>query len=387
MRPTYSAQPIGSIESLALALGLSPSALLTLANSASNRYSTFQIPKKEQGRVRQVCEPMQDLKIAQKRINRAIFDNVAYPSYLYGGIPERDYVRNARAHANAKSLIALDVQDFYDNIPVGDVFKIFKFFCNFSDPVARVLTQLATKDGRVPQGACTSSHIANLVFFDTEHRIVRELEQQGLRYSRLLDDITISAEKSLTPERTSKIVHKVKLLLANKHLKLKKKKTRVSSSSNPETLMEVTGLWLNRGAPRVFRSERHEIRAQLFRLERMHELSNSHPAYHEEHNRVSGRISKITYVGHFEAEKYRARLQRILPTYDGKEVVRTMRLVKLVCVTPAHLRDSFSYLDKYHQALYRLAIVARTNRSLATKYRALLQKCAPRVSKEELLYG
>ncbi|WBY01524.1 reverse transcriptase family protein [Ramlibacter tataouinensis] len=330
---------------------------------------------------------MQDLKIVQKRINRAIFEKVTYPSYLYGGIAERDYVRNARVHANAKSLIALDVQDFYDSIPADEVFSIFKFFCRFPDPVARALTDLTTRHGRVPQGACTSSHIANLVFFDTEHRIVRELQQQGLRYSRLLDDITISAEKPLTRERTSKVVHKIKLLLANKHLKLKGNKTRVCSNSNPEVPMEVTGLWLNRGAPRVFRSERHDIRAEVFRLERMYELSSSAPDYHEEHNRVSGRISKIAYVGHFEAERYRAKIRSILPIYDGKEVVRTMRLARVVCATPIHLRGSLSYLEKWHQVNYRLGLLARTNKGLAAKYRALLQKCLPPVSKEELLYG
>ena len=386
MRPSYRAQPIGSLKTLALTLGMSESALIALAGSASRRYTTFEIPKKD-GRSRQVCEPTHELKVAQKRINREIFGHVEYPAYLFGGLPERDYVRNARMHASAASLIALDVKDFYNNIRADQVQKIFKIFCRFPEPVARILTQLTTKDSSVPQGACTSSHLANLVFFDTEHRLVREFHQHGLRYSRLLDDITVSSARELSPERTSKLVHKVKILLADKHLKLKAKKTRVSSRANPETLMEVTGLWLNRGAPRVFRDERHEIRAQLCSLERRYQLSSSSLEYHEEHNRISGRISKITYVGHFEANAYRARLQRILPTYDGTEVVRTLRLAKLLCATPPTQRDSLAYVDKYHQVLYRLGILARTNRSLATKQRALVIKCAPPRSKEELLYG
>lgn len=387
MRPAYRAQPIGSLGSLALALGMSESALKALATSASNCYTTFEIPRKD-GRVRQVSDPSHELKVAQKRINRQIFSHVEYPPYLFGGLPERDYVRNAKTHAAAASLIALDVEDFYDSIRADHVLKIFKIFCRFPEPVARVLTQLTTKDGAVAQGACTSSHLANLVFFDTEHRIVREFHQQGLRYSRLLDDITISsAHRELTPGRTSKIIHKITILLADKHLKLKVKKTRVTTRSNPEALMEVTGLWLNRGQPRVFRNERHEIRAQLHALERRYQLSNSSSDYHTEHNQLSGRISKISYVGHFESGSYRARLQKILPTYDGTEVVRTLRLVKLLCATPVAQRDTVAYVDKYHQVLYRLGIVARTNRTLATKQRALVLKCAPAQTKEELLYG
>ena len=387
MRPTYNAQPIGSIDSLALSLGISPSSLVALASSASDRYSTFSIPKKEAGQFREVCGPDHELKRAQKRINRTIFEKVSYPNYLYGGIAERDYLKNACAHANARSLIALDVRNFYSNITATEVHKIFKYFCHFPEDVARTLTQLTTKDGRVPQGACTSSHIANLVFFDTEHMVVRELQQRGLRYSRLLDDITISAEKLITQEHTTKIIDKVKILLADKHLKLKVKKTRVSSSSNPETLMEVTGLWLNRGSPRVFRSERHDIRAQLFRLERLRKISGTDPAYHEEHNRVSGRVSKVAYVGHFEAEEFRRRLRMILPRYDAREVARTLRLVELVCAAPPHQRNNLSYIDKYHNVIYRLGVLSRTNRELSFKQRARVLKCAPSVGKEDLLYG
>ncbi|WP_167772951.1 reverse transcriptase family protein [Ramlibacter humi] len=366
---------------------MSESALLALAASASIRYSAFEIPKKNSDKVRTVCEPHHELKVAQKRINRAVFEHVVYPEYLQGGIADRDYVRNARIHAHSKSLIALDVQNFYDNIQAPDVLKIFKFFCKFPEDVARVLTQLTTRGGRVPQGACTSSHIANLVFFATEHRVVREFFQQGLRYSRLLDDITVSSAKQLSQERTSKIIHKVKLLLAEKHLRLKTSKTRVSSNSNPEVLMEVTGLWLNRGAPRAFRAERHDIRARMFKLERMHELSSHDLDYHAEHNRISGRVAKITYLGHFEAENYRSRLQKILPTYDGTEVARTLKLVRLLCATPAHQRDNLAYIDKYHHVLYRLGILSRTHRRLASKQRALVMKCAPSTSREELLYG
>ncbi|WP_395687208.1 reverse transcriptase family protein [Caenimonas koreensis] len=388
MRPIYNAQPIGSIDSLALALGVSRSALTALATAASSHYSTFTIPKKKElGQVREVCGPSHELKVVQKRINRMIFEKVTYPAYLFGGVPDTDYFKNAAAHSNARSLIALDVRNFYGNISTKEVLKIFKFFCKFPTDVAQILAQLTTKDGWVPQGACTSSHLANLVFFDTEHRVIREMQQQGLRYSRLLDDITISSKNSISPNLTGKIVEKIKVMLADKGMKLKTKKTRISSSSNPETLMEVTGLWLNRGIPKVFRSERHEIRAQLFRLEQLHKVSCTDPSFHDEHNRLSGRVSKVAYVGHFEAEDFRRRLHKILPKYDAIEVARTVRLVKTICVTPPHLRNSLSYIDKYHKVLYRLGIVGRTNKALSTSQRALVLKCAPSMSKEDVLYG
>ena len=103
MRPVYTTKPIGDVQSLAAALGMSKSTLLDLANIAETQYTHFTIPKAS-GKPRYVSSPHHDLKIVQKRINRSVFGNVNYPDYLYGGIEDRDYVRNARAHAGSGAL-------------------------------------------------------------------------------------------------------------------------------------------------------------------------------------------------------------------------------------------------------------------------------------------
>lgn len=49
----------------------------------------------------------------------------------------------------------------------------------FSDDVAEILTMLTTKDGGLPQGAVTSSFLANLVFWDYEPSLVEKLAFAG----------------------------------------------------------------------------------------------------------------------------------------------------------------------------------------------------------------
>ncbi|ABM36663.1 reverse transcriptase family protein [Polaromonas naphthalenivorans] len=164
MQPNYSANPIGSPSALAATLGVSVAVLNDFASTSASKYSKFELAKAD-GKPRFISSPNHDLKIIQKRINRFVFGNVIYPDYLFGGIEGRDYVKNARVHANAKSLITLDIKNFYPSIREEYVFKIFKHFCKFPDSVANLLTKLTTLDNCVPQGACTSSHLANLVFF------------------------------------------------------------------------------------------------------------------------------------------------------------------------------------------------------------------------------
>ena len=70
-----------------------------------------------------------------------------------------------------KTIISLDIENFYPNIGKRDVLNIFKNMMRFSPEVSNILTELVTLDGKTPQGACCSSYIANLIFFNDEHNI------------------------------------------------------------------------------------------------------------------------------------------------------------------------------------------------------------------------
>ena len=386
MRPIYHGRPIGSAAALAAALSIDVGVLRDFASTASGRYSRFAIAKRNGGE-RSICSPSHDLKIIQKRINRAIFGNVEYPNYLFGGIENRDYVKNAQQHAEAKALIALDISNFYPSITTKHVTEIFKHFCKFPPEIATILTELTTLDGSVPQGACTSSHIANLVFYDVEHRVVKEFRDRRLIYSRLLDDICISSSRALQPREVAQAISKIASLLKSKNFKLQDSKTRALSASNPETLMEVTGLWLNRGHPRAKRNDRIDIRTEVRRCESRFLISRTAPDYHKERERVSGRVAKLSYLNHFEAKRYRQRLSNILPHYDITETIKTRRLVETLARTTPGDRNTFSFVDRYHKAIHRVGILARSNHSLARELRNRLSACAPTKTKEDLIYG
>ena len=386
MRPIFDSRPIGCVDSLAAALGMSAVVLKGFAHSVPAHYTHFTI-QKANGNDRHLVAPDHALKLIQKRINRAIFDRVKYPPYLFGGVRGRDYVMNAQAHSHAQVLLALDIEDFYGNITAKRVAEIFKYFFKFPDSVCALLTELTTLNGSVPQGACTSSHIANLIFHDVEHRLEDEFRVKHLVYTRLLDDICVSSRQPLSKKTLSHIVEKVSSLVRSRGLNIKEEKTRISSKSNPETLMNVTGLWLNRRRPRANRSERLAIRSEIHRCMQNFQFSRTAPEYHQEHNSVSGRVSKLTYLGHAEAPIFREKLRSTLPHFSAAEVAKTVQLVDVLSRTSLADRSKYAYVERYFQAMHRIGVVARNNRGLSRKLRQKLEGCRPAKSREEILYG
>lgn len=203
-KPFYEQNPIGSLQSLAYTLNTPLVTLKDIAKNVVHSYHEFEIPvKKKDGSVklRKIKEPKFLLKKIQKRINAQILSKVNFPNYLHGGIRKRDYFSNAESHVKSETVISLDIENFYPNIDRNHVLSIFKYLLKFEEKVSAMLADLVTFEGKLPQGAVTSSYIANLIFYEKEYKIVSGFRQQGLIYTRLLDDITVSSQKKLTDEK------------------------------------------------------------------------------------------------------------------------------------------------------------------------------------------
>ena len=212
LKPFYSHGPIQNLDTLAEVLEISCKQLCRLARKANQMYRLVPQQKKD-GSVRKTYDADHALKRVQHLIKTRILSKVRYPLYLQGGIrdPEnpRDYARNAAIHAGQACVINEDIADFYPSTTSHQVRDIWKHFFRFPAGVADCLTRLTTRRGFLPQGAKTSSYLANLVFWRTEYELVRHLAAKGLRYSRLADDITVSSSKPLTRGQKSEVISAV----------------------------------------------------------------------------------------------------------------------------------------------------------------------------------
>lgn len=385
MRPFYTKKPIGSIAALSASLRVSDVVLKHTADNLGKHYTPYEIPKKN-GKPRVIMIPSLHLKTLQKRINREIFSHVKYPEYLYGGVEGKDYVRNARVHANSHVLISLDVKDFYPSISFERVIGIYQFFLKFNPTVAQLLAKLTTYQGVVPQGACTSSHLANLILHDVEYHVAQYCSNAGLVYTRLLDDICVSSKSILSEKKISRIIEMISKILRDKGLKLKHQKTRISSKSNPKELMEVTGLWVNRGKPRLNSAERRSIRTEVFRCRKTGAHNRTDLAYHKAHASVSGKVAMLNYLGHAEAGRLRQSLGAVLPEYDQSEMTKTVKIVEMLGRTSEKDRERYSFSVSFFKTLQRLNVVARTDPKLAVRLRKKLASCRPTKHTSATLY-
>ncbi|SJM95656.1 Retron reverse transcriptase [Crenothrix polyspora] len=381
LKPHYPHNPIASIEALAITLGIHPKLLQDLANKANDSYINFTVSstnRKGEDKDRHVCEPKHELKKLQKRINSRIFEKVEYPNYLQGGIKDeenpRDYVANATRHANANQIICIDVKQFYPSIKSQYVVKVFQYFLNFPPDVSEILTKLVTYHGRVPQGGCTSSYIANLIFYDTEYLLVSELQKHGIQYSRLLDDITLSTQKNFTKEQENFYIKKIADIFKKYELKINNKKTRNEHSSNPAVSFEVTGLWIGHKKPKARKEERRFIRQLVFMCEREYTQSPYSEKYHERWNEASGKVAKLQRLEHLQATKLRERLGIILPLYDENMQSQINQETKKLVKLSAPQNQRLGNIKRVNILIHKLGILARNNKSLANSLRSQINE-------------
>ena len=151
---------------------------------------------------RVINPPKDELKEIQKRINKYLVDNIEMPEYAFGGIKSRDNIRNARFHKGQKYVFQTDLKDFFPYITHKKVYEMF-VRVGFSHDVSSMLTKLTTYNGHLPQGAPTSTTIANLVFMPTGMALQAIARREGLRFTTFVDDVTMSSQtdfKHVVPE-------------------------------------------------------------------------------------------------------------------------------------------------------------------------------------------
>jgi hypothetical protein len=310
-RPTYPFPPIGSRAALAKMLKCTIEQLARMEQCADNSYREVQKQKKN-GKVRLCYDAAPQLKAIQGRIKCMILKKVKYPAYLTGGIadPERprDYIRNAQIHAGWRVLVNEDIESFFPSISAALVHDIWRHFFHFPEEVARTLTTLTTRKGELPQGAKTSNHLANLAFWSSEPNLERDLRSSGFRYTRYIDDITISSKTDRTPQEIGDALSQVASMLKRHGLRLNRRKHRICYAGQSA---EVTGLHANEHSASLPREKRSAIRAQVHACEK-EAMGNTGPtAFTTLMRRASSLVGQFTRLHPNQGNALRKRLKAI----------------------------------------------------------------------------
>ncbi len=255
-------EPLVSIRKLERLLGIPRHALRELAENISRHYREIPINGSEDATPRILKVPDERLKLVQRRILRRLLNEFPLPAASHGGVPGKSPKTNAQPHCGKPVAIAMDIRKFFPSVSHREVVKMFKreFGCGRDN--AWLLTRLTTIDGQLPQGAPTSTAIANLLLASTVDRPLEELAQnQGVTLTRFVDDFAISGTNAAALVNSgAKAVSRIGLRVHRGPRKL-----RIMPSSGPQW---ITGLNVNsKDGPSIPLAVRHRVRAAIFQLD------------------------------------------------------------------------------------------------------------------------
>lgn len=205
---------IKSKQGLAALLGVKASNLtytLYILKTAS-QYTSFQIPKKSGGH-RTITAPSDRLKLIQSKLSDYLQDCIEeinkekasgekFESTLsHGFVRNKTIITNAMMHLHRKSVLNVDLQDFFDSFNFGRVRGFFIKNRNFElDPhIATVIAQIACYENKLPQGSPCSPVITNLICHALDIRLASLASKYSCIYTRYADDITISTREKQFP--------------------------------------------------------------------------------------------------------------------------------------------------------------------------------------------
>ena len=219
-------------------------------------YRSREQPKKTSG-VRCIDAPQRKLKWVQQRINDRLLQHVPVHPTVRGGVRGTNVRSHVRPHVGKPMVANFDIENFFSSIRFGQVYALFhRMGC--APDAARLLTRLTTFKGRLPQGAPTSSMLANLIVGYGEHSFaLRQANlalQHGSESSMWVDDLTISGVPYL-PRLSSTVAR----IAEQCGLTLNAEKTRFQGHTKRQM---VTGIVVNK-QPNVPREEYRHIRALL----------------------------------------------------------------------------------------------------------------------------
>ena len=242
-------------------------------------YVRFQIPKKGGG-MRELAAPHQDMATAQQWILMHILEKIPAHDAAHGFVPGRGTMSNAVPHVGRATVVNLDLKDFFPSITFPRVKGIFQDL-GYSPAVATILALLCTECPRrrveysgkalfvatgprgLPQGACTSPALSNLLARRLDSRLAGLARKLGFAYTRYADDLTFSGDGDAAA-KTGYLLARVRHIVDDECLVVNEKKTRVQRPGRRQT---VTGIVVNK-RPNVPRRVTKRLRAILHHAQR-----------------------------------------------------------------------------------------------------------------------
>lgn len=378
-----------NLKTLYKALGISECFVQKVLNLPTHAWYTKKEVKKKDGSKRIVYAPDKKLKHLQGKIKTRILADeniIIWPHYIYGSLKNtvdangnkviRDYVACASNHTKAKSLLTVDIEDFFDNVNEHIVKKIIKKYISNNEAVINFLLKICCFEGRLIQGAPTSSYLASMSLYSVEPKAKMRLKQKGLTYTRFVDDITVSSK--VYNYNFTYALKVIEDALTEIGLFLNRNKILIRyAGAAPLT---VHGLRVDFHNVRLPAEEIKAIRANVRMLERMatkYKIRTSY-TYRKEYERCMGRVNKLKRTGHQKHDHYLKRLRKVKPIPSRSDIKLSQNKLQELLQTYPKYSSSYYYKKKYYWLAERLYILRHSFPKSANTMLEELKSIRPR---------
>ncbi|MEL6926467.1 MAG: reverse transcriptase family protein, partial [Bacteroidota bacterium] len=221
-----------------------------------DHYHRFKIPKAKGG-FRTIASPKPRLRQAQVWILEQLLNRVPLHDAAMAFRPNRNIADNARIHQNGGVIIRIDLKDFFPSILFSRVKGVFKSF-GYNEGVSTLLALICTDAARVkaklddrkyfvalgqrylPQGACTSPALTNIICRSLDNRLEKLSAKNGFTYTRYADDLVFSHPDKKT-DLTS-LINTTRCIIDDENFVMHPDKLMVM---RPHNRQSVTGIVVN----------------------------------------------------------------------------------------------------------------------------------------------
>ena len=295
-----------SLNDLEWRLGEDRAVLRDLACRVNEHYHPFPYEKKLKPfqrnlprKNRLIDNPSDELKRVQRKIVRSLLAPLAAPDFLYGAVRGRSIRENAVVHHGAKVVVKMDIRNYYPTLTNDHVYRIWRCELGCSRDVANLLTRLTTYQRRLPQGAPTSSALANIYLASVYTPVHEQCEELGVKRSAFVDDLIFSGAEARS------VMEPTRRILARDGLSISSRKREVFGPRDAKLL---TGIRLGRDGLRVPKAKAKDVRAGIHKLV----IGIISPSDREDYiKRLDARISHLRSICERDGARFSTQLEKL----------------------------------------------------------------------------
>ena len=221
-----------------------------------DHYTRFEIPKRRGG-VRVISSPKKQLRVAQSWLLENVLAKIEPHGAAMAFRPGRSIRDNAIPHLGKAVVVRIDLKDFFPSIGFRRVKGLFEAF-GYNEGVSTLFALLATEaprvaltldgqkrfvtiaDRQLPQGACTSPAVTNVLCRTLDKRLAGATAQFGYSYTRYADDLVFSHTEY--GSHLGMLLSLVRIILTDEGFVINDEKTRIM---RPQNRQAVTGIVVN----------------------------------------------------------------------------------------------------------------------------------------------